>query len=551
MAEAHWTRHALSVGRTEFRRTLRAIRADTARAVLLGLGVVGSGVFVLGLAVLLALGLRETAGPVPVPDAVGGSVALFWLFGVFIVAQRTLNQHNRIDAESLLLTAVSPRTVATGLLLAETLRALTYVLIPGVAVTAVVVYGFASPISLLVVPVAVVCLLVSTVVAGGLLGFTGALFVARYRFVARYKSVLGVLVVVATMGPYIALQTNLVEGVSPALLAWLPAAWFVHLGAVGTPAEASPLLAAGSLLATLALLGPGGVLLVRVAETYWYADPVDPSRDDENGSTTVVDGNALAATLGRFDLPAWVARPSLAVARKAVVRTRRNPNRLSFVLLPVLIGVVQLISVSQTTGSLGYLPPFAALGAAWVAGASFGLNPLGDEGNVLPVTLTSGIRARTFVTGVVYPGALFGVPLAVLTPIAAGIAAGAPPLDVAGVVALAVALTLFALPLGPAVGMRFPRFSALRAGRSREVIPPTLTTAAIYSVPLVLLSVFGAASLLVPEIFAAAIEFVVGGSVPPPAVVAVGYGGTLVVCLVGGWLAFRDAMSTFADYRVA
>lgn len=556
MAESRWARHATAIGRTEFRRTVRAIRADTARAILLAVGMVGLGFAVLGMGALLALGVRGTPDPGVLPPVASGSVAMGWLFGVFILAQRMLSQHNRIDAESMLLTTVSARTVATGLLLAETLRALCYLLLPGVALTAVVAYGFSTPVSLLVVPVALACLLASAVLAGGLLGLSGALLVARYRFVARYKSIIGFLVVVLVMGPYVALQTDVVAGVSPAALSWLPVGWFAHLAVVGTPLGTSPTLAAGSVLTTVLLVGPGGVLLVRVAEAYWYGDVVDSSGTDRESpdprsTLEAGEGDALGRTLGRFDLPALVARPSLAVARKALIRTRRNPNRLSFVLLPALIAAIQLVSLSQTDVGRGAIPPLVALGTAWVAGAGFGLNPLGDEGNVLPTTLTSGVSPRAFVRGVAYPGALFGAPLAVVATAVAGVAAGTAPVEIVGLVVLSFALTAFALPLAPAVGMRFPRFSAIRAGRSREVVPPSLTTAAIYTVPVVALGALGIVCLLVPESVAGVADFLLPGAVSPLAVTVVGYGGAVACCLLGGLVAYEDAVSTFEDYRVA
>jgi ABC-2 type transport system permease protein len=569
MAEANWHRHALSVARTEFRRTVRAIRADTARAVLLGIGILGSGFVALVMGALLAVLLRERGLSVSVSDGVAGSVALFWLFGAFIVAQRTMNQHDHVAAEELLLTTVSPRTVAAGMVLAEMLRAFTYLLFPVVSLTGVVAVGFDSPVSLLVVPLTALCMLATTVLVGSLVGYVGALLIARSRFVARYKAVIGVLTVVVVMGPYVVLQTDLVDGVGPELLAGLPVAWFAHLAAMGTGVEADPLRAVGSLLTTALVVGPGGVLLVRLAEAYWYTDPVAPdtSAPSPAASTTrtgvagtvasqatgvvPAERDTLGRALGRFDLPAWVGRPSHTVARKAVVRTRRNPRRLSFVLLPILIASIQVVSAAQTAESLSFLPPVAVLAGAWTTGAAFGLNPLGDEGNVLPATITSGVSARAFVTGVAYPGALVGIPFTIVVVLGSGVVAGTGALELAGLVGLGLALAVFALALAPALGMRFPRFSALRAGRSREVIPPTLTTAAVYSIPLVLVGVVGIVGLLLADLVAGGVEFLVGVTIPSVAIVAVCYGGAVTVCILGAWLAYWDACATFRTYRVA
>ncbi|WP_233563535.1 hypothetical protein [Haloarcula sp. Atlit-7R] len=120
MAEPGWLRHAIQVGVFELRRSVRAIWRDKARFGLMALGLVFPSLILVGFTVLFAEAIRG-AGTISLPEQVSGMVALFWLFGVFIVAQRVASARPRIDAEPLMLTTVPSRTAAGGLLVAETL----------------------------------------------------------------------------------------------------------------------------------------------------------------------------------------------------------------------------------------------------------------------------------------------------------------------------------------------------------------------------------------------------------------------------------------------
>jgi hypothetical protein len=126
-----------------------------------------------------------------------------------------------------------------------------------------------------------------------------------------------------------------------------------------------------------------------------------------------------------------------------------------------------------------------------MAGATFAMNPFGDEGSVLPLTLTS-IRGPAYVRGVMIPGLLLGGPTVVLV---MGGAALVGPFDLpitVGLVGVSLLTTVVAVTTAPAVGMWFPRFSAISIGQSREVIPPRLLTTALH-----FLGVTGPGTLLV------------------------------------------------------
>ena len=101
----------------------------------MALGLVFPSLILVGFTVLFADSIRG-AGTITLPEQVSGMVALFWLFDVFIVAQRVASARPRIDAEPLMLTTVSSRTAAGGLLIAETLRVLAYFGLPALTLRA-------------------------------------------------------------------------------------------------------------------------------------------------------------------------------------------------------------------------------------------------------------------------------------------------------------------------------------------------------------------------------------------------------------------------------
>ncbi len=141
----------------------------------------------------------------------------------------------------------------------------------------------------------------------------------------------------------------------------------------------------------------------------------------------------------------------------------------------ILLGVELVNNGATDVSILSLLAPSFALVLPWVAGAMFSMNPFGEEGAVLPVTLLTAAGYR-YVRGLMIPAFVFGLPaVVVLTAIAAAAAPYALPAKVALVV-LAAFLTCVAGATAPAVGMRFPRFSSIRLGQSREVLPPRLST---------------------------------------------------------------------------
>jgi ABC-2 type transport system permease protein len=515
MAEPSWPRHAIAVGVFEFRRSVRAVWDDKARFGLMALAVVGPSLVAAALAVVLADAIRGV-GAFQVPDVVRGSVALFWLFDVYLVAQRVVSARTRIEADSLILTTVSARTAAVGLLVAETLRAVAYVGLPALVVTGVAVFFLGSPASLVVLPATVLLFVATAVVTGSIVGYAAALLVATSRFVARHKTVLGTAGTVVGMGGYFLFLYPQVSGVSQALLAWVPMGWLADLAVVGTRFVGSPLLAGGAVVASVLVLVGGAAVVERQTVALWFTEPVSPEPDDrthdgtreatqtnEDGVTPDGTGtgprpDALAAAVAPLTVPHVLSDPVRRVAEWALLRTRRDPNRLVFLLLPVFAIGSPLVSTAVRSGSVGTLTaPLCAVALPWLAGSAFALNPLGDEGAVLPVTLTA-VSGRQYVRGLAVPGLVFGLPLVLVVTGVAGLVSPYTLVERLALVALGGYLTVVSVTVTPAVGMAFPRFSAVSVGQSRDVLPPRMTAVAVHAALTVVPGAFLAALVVVP-----------------------------------------------------
>lgn len=586
MAESGWARHALRVGFVEWRRSVRATRADTAKLAIYGAGAL-FGLLATGGVILAILFLLDDASGLRIGDPVRGNLALFWLFDVFIVGQRAVSLYDRIGAESLVLTTVSARTVAVGLVVAETLRVLSLIAVPALLLTGAFAYTTGAVAAVVTVPFAVTCFVATAVAVGIALGQIVALLVARVPFVARHRTVLGGGLAVAFFAVYAAFQYSAVGlPVDIGLLGLLPPGWVADLFVLGSPVSGSPARAA-----TVAVGGPLAVvgltaITVRVATAYWYTDPVDPTDDGAVDSDTgpTDDRDALSAAISPLQVPAVAAQPTRRVAQLALLRTRREPARLSFLLAPLAIVGSTLVSLAGAgAGGVGggLAPVVVALALAWLAGAAFGLNPLGDEAPVLPATLLSTVGGRRFVRGLCLPGALVGVPVAVLAT-AAGVAiAGYEPVDAAGLVGLALVLSAAAVGLAPGVGTRFPRFEAVTVGRSREVVPPALSAVVVYTLGVGLAGGVASLSLIAPAaarallaallsslpsfllsvlagqgLPTAGLAAAVGGfaapilDLPLRGVRPVGYLVPLGLVALAGSRGFRTAARRFDDYRL-
>lgn len=514
MAERGWARHALSIGVFEFRRSVRAMWREKIRLALLVAGMLMPTLVGVVFVVVFADAIRGV-GSLPVVDQLRGMIALFWLFVVFMIGQRTVSARPRIEAEPLMLTTMSARTVAGGLLVAETLRILASLLIPLLVLLSVSVFLLGSVASLIVAPTVAVLFTATAVVTGSACGYAVAWIVATSPFVARHKTVLGTVVVLIGMAGYSVFTVAAPFGaIDQAVFAWLPVGWLIDLAVVGTPFVGSSLHAVGGTLSCVAIAAVGGAIIERETVALWFTEPVSVDPTDEadassDGASTSARRDALAAAVSPLVVPRVLGQPTRRVAEWVLLRTRRDPNRLTFVLIPLITIVGPLVGPGAQLGSLAALVPLSAVGLPWLAGSLFAMNPLGDEGSVLPVTLTA-VSGTQYVRGLLVPGLLLGLPIGVVVTAVLGVVSPYTPAEQVGLVVLCAYLTCVSVTITPAVGMILPRFSAISVGQSQDVLPPRMSAVAVHAVLTVLPGGLLAALVVAPSVARTVVSGLVG-----------------------------------------
>jgi len=480
--------HVFLLSRTEIRRRYRNVRADARRfAVLLIAGaflLLPLGAVVIA---LYAFGTSVATGSVPEPfsmTAVRG-VAAALVIGVAVLnAIRTI-QIAAIpsNADGVLIMADRSEAVAS-LLIVETLAGAWIVLVPGAFGTVAFGVGVGSVLAGVAFLAAVTCIVALGSTLGIAVGFVVRNALARSETLSRYRTPAAVVLFLAYM--YAIVATDFESAFDPVVtvLGRTPFGWFGDLAFAPLGVGAKPALAAASI--GLALVGVLALSLAidRLARLLWYVEAVEVSTGETDSS-------------GMGGIPG-VSRPIARVARKSWLRAYRSPIRLLFVVYPLFLLIAPISEAIRT----GVVPPYVsgivALYGAWATGAAFTLNPLGDEGDVLPVTLTAPVSGRSFVAGCCLAGVLIGLPLSVLGVLIAALFAGSSPPLVAAAVGLAVVLPLAATGIAAGIGVAVPRFEPVNVTRGREAVVPSLIGFTVYSVALVLAASPGTAVQIDP-----------------------------------------------------
>ncbi|MCD2200976.1 hypothetical protein LPA44_13885 [Halobacterium sp. KA-4] len=553
MTETNWMRHSVQLGIVGVRRTIRGLRRNPYRLRLLGISAICGVISFGGMGVLYALLLRTLDAPISIPGSVRLGVSALWVGAVWFFSQRTLLYWRRPKAEAFVLTTVSTRTAAVGMLFTEFFTACLFLVPPTVLLVGVVGYAFLSPVSLLLVPLAVGLFAASAIVVGYTLSFAYLFVAARSRGLANQQGQLIVQFVFLVVVGYL-VATILAD--LPAIwevttFAWVPMSWLVDLAVLGTPVTASLGRALAGVTGGVLVIGSGSLVVERLARAYWLTDPGSTTHDggETTPSSRSHDGGTLAAGISPLVIPEFVGRPTQRVAQMVLLRLRRAPRRLLFLVTIVIsLGIYLGVIYVQLDEPLALVPVVCALLFPWFAGAAFGLNPLGDEGSVLPATLTSSISGRQFVRGLMVPGLLYGLPITVLCTFVGSIVGPYSLRVQAGFVVIGGLLTVVAVGLAPAVGMQFPRFSAVTIGRSGGVVPPSMTAIIVYSLVVGLLGCGTVFALLAP---ASIYEYIAGG------VVSVGMmrfssvvSGLGIGLVVARW-SYRAAARQFRRYTLA
>ena len=466
-------RHVRAIGRIELRRRWRSLKGNAGQLIalafagLFGLLFVGAALFG---AFLFGVGVRSGDLTTPV-ELVRPGLVYVWIFVAAFGGYRAYTTALRPDRLDGMLTTVSHRELLGGLFLAE---ALLWGVPGGILVglcASLFALGAGSPLA---VPLAFLTLglVAATALAGG---WVLALCVrntgVRSKLLTRLRTAF---LAAVGLGYFWLLFTGSLDTVLEPLysvLAPTPIGWFGDLLLVGTVEGASPVRAGGVVVGSGLFFLASAAALSRLAAWLWYADGVHVERE-ETATTPSGKGRRLDELL---------SRPIAGVVSRDWKRARRAPITLSFVIYPAFV-LLRPAMTAIRTGTVGAsFPVLIVVSGAWITGALFSLNALGNEGAALSATLLADDPGRRLVVGHAVAAALVGAPLTVAATVVLALVGPHPPASVATLASSALALTLSAGPIASGIGVAFPRFDAVSVSRSTEAIVPSLPAFVVYS----------------------------------------------------------------------
>lgn len=486
-------RHGVRIATVEVRRSVRAVLAS--RRQLIGIAlllVLFSPVLASVLSGGYALGLRFRSGTdMSVVELLRPQIVA-WIGSLAVVfGLRALERAGDADHADLLLTLVRPRAVVTGLVLAEYTRVVVVFGSPIIIAVTAFAVGAGTPLLIPVVAIGVLPLLALGLTSGFTIGYFVRLCYRRLGWSkpsGAWASLLaaGTLIVgVNVLAP--SEPARLLRSLAP--LEAVPVGPYADLLLVASPVPVT--VGTPSLAAAGIVLGAVPCLLAAtwyLAPAVWYADP----------ATT--DETSVRARLSRVAMPAVLSgRRVTRLVWWQLVRGVRAPAQ--FVHLTYFLFMafpIAQLAVSNPRSAI--LPVFLAVLGAFLAGGTFGLNPLGTEGSMLPAVLTTPSSGRPLVHARILAGTVLWLPLTLLVVVLTGWYSVLDPVSLAYVLAFTLVLTGFSSLLALGLGALAPRFETVRAFGGVEA--PTPTTAALlgHSFVTTVVAVVGITTVFVPVV---------------------------------------------------
>jgi ABC-2 type transport system permease protein len=185
-----------------------------------------------------------------------------------------------------------------------------------------------------------------------------------------------------------------------------------------------------------------------------------------------------------------------------------------------------------------------ALYGAWATGAAFTLNPIGDEGPVLPITLTSSINGRTFIGALCLAGLTIGLPATVIAVIVTGVLASLSFVTLVEIVIAAIALCVCATAIATGAGVAFPRLETASLSRNREIMIPSIFGFGLFSLVLTVASVPAILGLM--PIGRRLLTGVFGVGTQTVAISSLGL--TILLAGAAGAVSYHSAVGSFDNY---
>ncbi|MFB6255779.1 MAG: hypothetical protein ABEH58_03470 [Haloplanus sp.] len=528
-------RHGVRIARAEYVRSLRGyVRSKRRLAGLLIAALFLGGNLLVTLPTAYVLG--RTARAV---DAIPGFAPATTTVPVVLVALatlRTLERIGRIDAHELVLTTVHPRAVVLGLVGAEFARLVTWFGVPTAAVVAAFTLGLGSPVLPLSAALVALPLVAWAAVWGYAVGISGLRLLRRLPGARRVLKAVGIVamlvVVVAAQfaGRYLVADgAALTRAVSTLTIP--PIVDYAALAFVGTPLARPPSAGALSVLVALLALTPVGLAVAtHGASRLWLTDA--PVRDASSAATTPA---------GQFAVPrpfAW--RKVGRIAWAQLVRARRHPQDLAHLVVALFfLGPLGTTLAESSGDALGALVAGAGVGVgAYLAGATFGLNPLGDDRPQLPVLLLTATPPRTLVRGRTLAGLAVGLPVAGLGAMAS-VLLGLPPLYAVGFALVGAGICVAAAAFAVGLGAAYPVYEERAFWGTETVVPSTL----VMLTYIVVVGVWTALGLI-------ATWFLLAGHLVVTPVLLVALGAYLALTAAVSYGSYRYAIRRYRRYTV-
>ncbi len=408
------------------------------------------------------LGGGELAGQ-PITSMLGGVLAVFWVFIVFIMVFRALGERGAPTVVDNLLHVTPLYGVCWGILFSEIVYMLMWILLPAVGFGVGFALGGGGVVQVLFVPFVAVLFAVSSVAVGYPLGLGLRYLLTRFRFVVKYK----VPLIIGVFFLYILLVVlGLLENIAVMLFEPVqstPMAWYADLLLIGVGEVGISVLNGFLVLLFSLLLLPLSVFATRfVGGKNWFSDPV--LVDEKHGEEVVqdLDGylepGVLSGLLGRR-----LESLMVNVVRQAI----RKPIKSIYAAFPILILVPLFVDMPAN------LPFVVLFVVVWAAGSLFCLNILGDQGSFLPTLLLSGVKGRELVWAHLLPTLIIGIPVGVVLVFLTGYWVGVELAELGILLVITVLLMVLGGFMSVWLGTVFPRFDSIKITKSMRVVLPS------------------------------------------------------------------------------
>jgi ABC-2 type transport system permease protein len=392
--------------RTELRTRIRRVRGEIRQVLAVAFMALVFGIVLPLFALVPAIEYgRALAGETVPAGQTGAVLGIAGVLGAYLGVAAGFNQNRSGSLGPLVRTSISPRAVALGRLASETVQTAGIVVVPGIVVFAAVAAGAGRPVPPLALALALFPVFVASLLVGRVLGDGLRYLNYRVGFSLWTKAlVLLVVTTAAYVGSQVLVQSRLSDGGDPTAVSVPPLV-------PGEPLQAYAVVALDPLSAASSPLGllVAGVVLVTAplcltaalrAEAWLLAVESGAGYDSETGTRGVPRP--------------FTAAPSLRVAWRYLLRTRRDPRMLAH-LSPLLFGALGMLGTAVTDPGLLLVtgPGAAVVGGTALAGAAYCLNPLGDDSDQLPLLLTSARSVGVLLRGRVLAGAVPGLVVAI------------------------------------------------------------------------------------------------------------------------------------------